>query len=152
LFLLLVLDDLKFFTVELGAIDVQNSCICLLLILILDIGKAPACAILVVLKFAGLNTAKFRENVKQFLLSHVFVQILDNNVSLFVKLLFALGQKSDSMAFDDSIIHFFHASVSFFLSIKAEISESSGLASFLVKNNLSLGNLVLLASKELVKI
>lgn len=72
------------------------------------------------------------EKIIQCLLSYIFVQIFDENVSFLIEVLQTQWHESHSTAFNCDIIHLLEASVCFFLGVEAEETKTAGFAGFLV--------------------
>lgn len=56
------------------------------------------------------------------------------------------------MSVHNSVVHLLKAPVGFFLGVETQIAKAAGLASFLVKHDLCLGDFIVLAREKFIKV
>ena len=93
-------------------------------------------------EFRRFNSSILGKEIAQALLVHLFRKVLDEHVGLAVKVLvFFLGE-DDLFSINNSVVHTFEASLSFFIAIEIEIAIASRLLGLLAKHDLNSGNRV----------
>jgi hypothetical protein len=90
LILLLVGINLDPFTSQIISFQCLLSFLCFLLGLELDVRVSFALTILVGLEFAGYDVSVLSEQIEEFLLSHILVNVLDQKIGFFIIVEFAL--------------------------------------------------------------
>ena len=123
-------------------------------IFILDVCQAFALLALGVgLKFGRNNVSERFEEVEDLLLSNLFIDVSDEQVSVLIILRLGRGiDDADGLSINLGVVHLVEATLSFFFLNELKVSISAGLVSLRIDDNLGILDLESSGGEELVEV
>ena len=146
--------DQKFdlFIANLLSVQCQDGGLGFLLLFKLDIAESSALTISEYFKLARFDVTRFRTEITEFFLVHIFREVSHIDVSLAVEITILLLVENDMLLHNLSVVHGVKTSSSFFFRVEIKVTESLGHLSIMIEHDFGTGELKACVFEELVEI